>query len=121
MKYKYYEIQGVSCKCITFTGTYKKKYGLLDQALLMLNPKQPLLLFLGKIRMEIFIQTVYLKIRCLKTFQFIKGICEYKMVSFKISFQYNLSFQLGLQEMTFLVLACIRQVRKPLNFIHRCL
>ena len=77
----------VSSKVLTFTETYKKKYGLLDQALFMLNPKQPLLLFLGKIGMDIVIQTLYLKNRFLEKFQFIKEICEYKMVSFKVFVQ----------------------------------
>jgi hypothetical protein len=53
----------------------------------MLNPKQPLLLFLGKIGMDIFVQNYTLKIDFLENLQFIKEICEYKMVSFKVFVQ----------------------------------
>jgi hypothetical protein len=66
----------VSYKYLTCTGTYKKRYGHLDQALFMLNPKQSLLLFLSEIGMGIFIQTLYL--------QLIKEICEYKTVNSKV-------------------------------------
>jgi hypothetical protein len=60
---------------------------LFDPALLMLNPNQPLLLFLGNIGMDRFIQILYRKNRFFGKFQFIKEICEYKIVSFNIFVQ----------------------------------